>query len=525
MSGLLTRWLAIAKFFRASLPGGRRGHRRCLSPIFPNGVASGILTGSRRPRSWIQLPKPWPLRFPTARASGRCRWPCCAAASLRPVGLGHRRLFQRLCPVWHPAGPRAGAMDRCDAAGGRPALRRHAGLRSPSGAAGRGRTLAAQDVPGQSRLGHAVGPPIAYWSFFLPVEYQLFCIVILIGLGTGRSIPTTSSRRSRRSRWRAPRCTSPWWRAGSPMWPPRWRSRTTCIARIWTPCGWATRTWRCWSRCGAKEAAERSNLEKSRFLAAASHDLRQPVHAVSLFLGLLTNETHRAWPLPGGQHRQRDGGDGASVRRLAQHLQAGRRRDRAPAQVVPAQSAAGAVAGRVCAAGGAERLVAAGQAQQGGGDPDPVLLERILRNLISNAIAHTRRGGVLVGCRHRRGGVRILVCDTGPGIPPSEQERVFWEFHQLNNPERDRSRGWDWGWPSCGAPPRCWTIRWSWHRGRGAAPCSRWAWRRAPPRRWPRRQRRPSPRRRRPPPATRSRTTGAGGWCWWSTTMRRTWPA
>ena len=48
---------------------------------------------------------------------------------------------------------------------------------------------------------------------------------------------------------------------------------------------------------------------------------------------------------------------------------------------------------------------------------------------------------MLVGCRHRRGGVRILVCDTGPGIPPSEQERVFWEFHQLNNPERDRSKG------------------------------------------------------------------------------------
>ena len=74
------------------------------------------------------------------------------------------------------------------------------------------------------------------------------------------------------------------------MWPPRWRSRTACIAPTWTPCGWATRIWRCWSRCGAKEAAERSNLEKSRFLAAASHDLRQPVLAVSLFLGLLTNE-------------------------------------------------------------------------------------------------------------------------------------------------------------------------------------------------------------------------------------------
>ncbi|WZB63390.1 hypothetical protein WJ970_11015 [Achromobacter xylosoxidans] len=112
------------------------------------------------------------------------------------------------------------------------------------------------------------GPPIAYWSFFLPVEYQLFCIVILIGLGTGAiysnyivlpvvyafEIPALAPPSSR---WRRSlrRCTSPWWRAESPMWPPRWRSRTTCIARTWTPCGWATRTWRCWSRCGARKRA------------------------------------------------------------------------------------------------------------------------------------------------------------------------------------------------------------------------------------------------------------------------------
>ena len=157
VSGLLTRWLAIAKFFRASLPGGRRGHRRCLSPIFPNGSRPGssqaraaLVHGSnfRNPGRCVsrRLARP-------GGAGGRAA----PQLPLRPVGLGHRRLFQRLCPVWHPAGPRAGAMDRCDAAGGRPALRRHAGLRSPSGAAGRGRTLAAQDVPGQSRLGHAGG--------------------------------------------------------------------------------------------------------------------------------------------------------------------------------------------------------------------------------------------------------------------------------------------------------------------------------------------------------------------------------
>ncbi|MCJ9713463.1 ATP-binding protein, partial [Bordetella hinzii] len=111
---------------------------------------------------------------------------------------------------------------------------------------------------------------------------------------------------------------------------------------------------------------------------------------------------------------------------------------------------------------------------------DPALLDRILRNLIDNAIRHTGDGGVLVGCRRegaglrpparaglpptrpksthtaiphpgagggggggRRAGagLRVEVWDTGPGIPAHEQESVFWEFHQLGNPERDRNKG------------------------------------------------------------------------------------
>ena len=276
-----------------------------------------------------------------------------------------------------------------------------------------------------------------------------------------------------------------------------------------------------------KEAAERSNLEKSRFLAAASHDLRQPVLAVSLFLGLLTNEkltAHGRYLVDNIASATAAMGHLFDALLNISRLDAGviePRRKWFPLNPLLEQLRA-EYAPQAVQKGLSLRV----RPSKAVVNSDPVLLERILRNLISNAIAHTRRGGVLVGCRHRRGGVRILVCDTGPGIPPSEQERVFWEFHQLNNPERDRSKGLGLGWPSCGAPPRCWTIRWSWHRRRGAAPCSRWAWRRAPPRRrWPRRRRRPSPRRQRPPPATRSRTTGAGGWCWWSTTMRRTWPA
>jgi CheY-like chemotaxis protein/anti-sigma regulatory factor (Ser/Thr protein kinase) len=72
---------------------------------------------------------------------------------------------------------------------------------------------------------------------------------------------------------------------------------------------------------------------------------------------------------------------------------------------------------------------------------DPVLLELILRNLISNAIRYTDRGGVLVGCRHHANRAVIEVWDTGIGIAPENQQEVFREFHQLGNPERDRRKG------------------------------------------------------------------------------------
>jgi CheY-like chemotaxis protein len=72
---------------------------------------------------------------------------------------------------------------------------------------------------------------------------------------------------------------------------------------------------------------------------------------------------------------------------------------------------------------------------------DPALIERILRNLVANAVNHTERGKVLVGCRRKKAGVRLAVYDTGPGIAPAEQSAIFEEFYQIGNPERDRSKG------------------------------------------------------------------------------------
>ena len=72
---------------------------------------------------------------------------------------------------------------------------------------------------------------------------------------------------------------------------------------------------------------------------------------------------------------------------------------------------------------------------------DPTLLREILQNLISNAIKYTHRGKIIVGCRHRGGLVCIEVWDSGIGIPEDEQEAVFEEFYQLDNPARDRNKG------------------------------------------------------------------------------------
>jgi two-component system, sensor histidine kinase len=72
---------------------------------------------------------------------------------------------------------------------------------------------------------------------------------------------------------------------------------------------------------------------------------------------------------------------------------------------------------------------------------DATLLERILRNLVHNAIRYTNAGGVVVGCRRRGDAVRIAVCDSGVGIEAMHLSDIFQEFYQVANPERDRTRG------------------------------------------------------------------------------------
>lgn len=191
-----------------------------------------------------------------------------------------------------------------------------------------------------------------------------------------------------------------------------------------------------------KELAEQANQAKSRFLAAASHDLRQPVHALSLFVGALGQ-----LPLDAearvlvGQVQGAVDAMGTMFNALldVSQLDAGTVpvRLRSLALLPLLQRIAtdeGALANRK---GQRLRLNAPALTVRS----DGILLERVLRNLVANAVNYTDRGGVLISARQRGGEVVVRIIDTGIGIAPDRQGEVFQELVQLHNPERDRTKG------------------------------------------------------------------------------------
>lgn len=191
-----------------------------------------------------------------------------------------------------------------------------------------------------------------------------------------------------------------------------------------------------------KEAAEAANVAKSRFLAVASHDLRQPLHALGLFVQALqessiaTHERH----LVGNIRRSVD-----AMEELFDALLDISRLD------------AGVVRPRFETFGLAsvfERLnfEFGPVAKQKGLTlstmrtsvfvcTDPTLFERIMRNLVSNAVRYTDRGGLVLGCRREGGGVRVEVWDTGRGIPAPKHREVFREFSQLESADPAHRKG------------------------------------------------------------------------------------
>lgn len=181
---------------------------------------------------------------------------------------------------------------------------------------------------------------------------------------------------------------------------------------------------------------ELANLAKSRFLAVASHDLRQPLHALGLFVGQLRNRLEAA---------DRDLVIGrvetslAALNELFDALLDISKLDAGVLATNPVdvpiwrifERLRATFAGAAAAKGLSLQVVPSSAWVH----TDPLLLERVLLNLVSNAVRYTVRGRVLVGCRRRADALEVEVWDTGPGIPADQRQNIFGEFVRLEASE------------------------------------------------------------------------------------------
>jgi signal transduction histidine kinase len=193
-----------------------------------------------------------------------------------------------------------------------------------------------------------------------------------------------------------------------------------------------------------KEEAETATLAKSRFLAAASHDLRQPTHALGLFVARLAQLPHDAETQHLIENLE------ASVRAMQDLLDGLLDISRLDAQAVQVQLRPFALADIFDQLRAGLALSALEKGLRLRVRPttvwlmsDATLLHRIVLNLVVNALRYTREGSVLVACRLVGDGkhARIEVWDSGIGIAPEHHQKIFTEFYQVGNTERDRGKG------------------------------------------------------------------------------------
>lgn len=192
----------------------------------------------------------------------------------------------------------------------------------------------------------------------------------------------------------------------------------------------------------AQQQAERANAAKTRFLAAASHDLRQPMHSISLLMGVL--RTRLADPAQ-VELAEKVQSAVTTMESLFGNLLDISKLDagavqphvenvdldgllRQVEQVWTPQAVDKGLRLRVRPC----RLIVKG---------DAALLARIVGNLVANAIRYTRQGGVLVACRRRGATVRLQVWDSGPGIEPRFREAIFEEFFRIDAPGVGQEKG------------------------------------------------------------------------------------
>lgn len=192
----------------------------------------------------------------------------------------------------------------------------------------------------------------------------------------------------------------------------------------------------------AQEAAEKADRDKSRFLAAASHDLRQPLHAMGLFLESLQRSPlndHQRTVLGHAHAASSAAAEMLTTLLDYSRLEAGVVKVRPePFAVQPLLTALEQEFGVQADTAG---LVYRTRETSAAAHADRSLVGLVMHNFISNALRYTLRGGVLIACRTRGRRLALEVWDTGAGIERSEWENIFKEFHQLGNPERDRRKG------------------------------------------------------------------------------------
>lgn len=192
----------------------------------------------------------------------------------------------------------------------------------------------------------------------------------------------------------------------------------------------------------SKEEAEKANNAKSQFLAAASHDLRQPLHAMQMYISALRGKLKDAKAL--AIVEDIDAVSISTGRLLnalldVSQLEAG---DIKPnAEDYPVQEILHRVARSFEPTALQKNLKLTVVKSKSYIHSDPVLLERIIGNFTSNAVRYTDEGSILIGCRHRGDNLSIEVLDTGSGIPDVEQKAIFEDFYQVHNKERDRGKG------------------------------------------------------------------------------------
>jgi two-component system CheB/CheR fusion protein len=192
----------------------------------------------------------------------------------------------------------------------------------------------------------------------------------------------------------------------------------------------------------AKRAAEQANLVKSRFLAVASHDLRQPLQTLKLLQGLLAKvvEGDRAKALV-SSFAETLGAMAGMLNTLLDINQIESGVLRVERVAFPISELLGRLKAEFSHQAKAQGLDLRSVRSSLWVDSDPRLVEQMIRNLLANALKYTKCGTVLLGCRRQGDAIRIEIWDTGVGIAEGQLEAIFEEYHQVENPALQRSEG------------------------------------------------------------------------------------